>query len=197
MNIRVSDNKNGIQYWINKSFIGEELRKTLNDSDILIVPFENIRQDTPPLFPTGTDLILEYLKDNLPKDIKVDICIEDTDYALFEFNSHNKNLGKFVVSAVVFPIFLNVISNFIYENYIKPTESKPSIEFQVNVKEDVEIHNYNIENYIKNTDKEYLLPSDIKVNITVEKEDGKSINIEYEGPAKEFKEVMSTIKENE
>ena len=57
MNIRVSDNKNGIQYWINKSFIGEELRKTLNDSDILIVPFENIRQDTPPLFPTGTDLI--------------------------------------------------------------------------------------------------------------------------------------------
>src|SRR5699024_2567670 len=97
----ITDSHESFETWLSKDFVTDELKQLVSSASILIVPFENLRDTPNPLlFPVGTEEILRFFKEKLPKDQLIDICITDEDYQEFAFYSDYKRLGNFVVKAV-------------------------------------------------------------------------------------------------
>lgn len=196
MELKITDTNDNFESWLNKDFVTEELRNLVSNVSILIVPFENLRDTPNPLlFPIGTEDILRYFKEKLPEGETIDICISNDDYQEFAFYSDYKRLGNFLVKAVAVPIFVAILSSYIYDKYIKEDNSKPQIQII-----DQSTHT-TVENHIthisKLADKKYLEPTHIKFSVTVVDTTGKSKNISYEGPANEIDTVLKSLKEYE
>ena len=192
MGLKVVDATENFRTWLEKSYIDIELKNELSNASILIVPFEDLRDSIGPVFPVGTDSLLQYFKKQLPQGISIDICISDSDYQTFEFNNHYRKIGKFVIKSVAIPVFVCVISEYICDKYIKSDESKPQIQVIDNSSNTTTI------NHIGTlTEKQYLEPTHIDFSVTVESIDGTSKTIEYEGPATEIETVLKALKEYE
>ncbi|MDI9872598.1 hypothetical protein [Flectobacillus roseus] len=126
MELTITDTADNFESWLNKEFVTDELRKLISDASILIVPFENLRDTPNPLlFPIGTEEILRYFKEKLPSEQLIDICITDEDYQEFAFYSNYKRLGNFMVKAVAVPMFVTILSAYVYDKYIKEDNTKP------------------------------------------------------------------------
>lgn len=193
MELTIIDTNETFESWLNKDFVPEDLRKLLSNASILVVPFENLRDTPNPLlFPIGTEDILRYFKEKLPQGQIIDICITDEDYQEFAFYSDYKRLGNFVVKSFVIAAFVNILSAYVYDKFIKEDESKPHIQI-------IDKSTYTtINNHISTlTDKKYLEPTHIKFSVTVVDSFGKSKNIIYEGPASEIDTVLKSLKEYE
>ena len=192
MELKITDATENFRTWLEKSYIDIELKNELSNASILIVPFENLRDSIGPVFPTGTDYLLQYFQKRLPQEISIDICISDSDYQTFEFNNHYRRIGKFVIKSVAIPIFVGIISSYIYDKYIKSDESEPQIQVIDNSSNTTTI------NHIETlTEKQYLEPTHIDFSVTVDSIDGTSKTIEYEGPATEIETVLKALKEYE
>lgn len=192
MELKITDTTETFESWLGKSFIDDELRKTLAKASILIVPFENLRDTKIPPFPVGTDYVLQYFQNRLPQGQTIDICISDEDYQVFEFNNHYRKIGKFVVLAVAIPAFVNILSSLVYDRFIKPDETKPQIQVIDN-----STHTTTINHISTLTDKKYLEPTHIEFSVTIVGTDGTSKNIKFEGPATEIDNVLKALKEYE
>ena len=191
-NLLVTDSKESFQTWICKEFVYSETRDLLLSASILIVPFENLRPNTPPVFPIGTDDLYRYFKANLAAGLSAEICIDDSLYQEFAFYSDYKRLGNFVVKAVAIPVFVTILSAYVYDKFIKEDESKPQIQVvDQSTRIRVDTHVSVI------TEKKYLEPTHIKFSVTVVDTLGTSKKIEFEGPAKEIDTALKALKEYE
>lgn len=201
MELTITDTTDNFESWLNKEFVTDELRKLISDASILIVPFENLRDTPNPLlFPIGTEEILRYFKEKLPTEQLIDICITDEDYQEFAFYSDYKRLGNFMVKSVAVPIFVTILSAYVYDKYIKEDNTKPQIQI-IDKSTYTTIDNSThttVNNHIsKLADKKYLEPTHIKFSVTVVDTAGTSKNISYEGPANEIDTVLKSLKEYE
>ena len=193
MELTITDSNDTFESWLQKDFVSEDLKKLLSKASILIVPFENLRDTPNPLlFPIGTESILRYFKKNLPNEQLIDICITDADYQEFAFYNDYKRIGNFIVKAVAVPVFVTIMSAYIYDTYIKEDNTKPQIEIID------KSTNTTINNHISFlADKKYLEPTQIKFSVTVVDTIGQSKSISYEGPASEIDTVLKSLKEYE
>lgn len=192
MALTVTDSTENFSSWLSKDFVPNDLKVSLSKVSILIVPFENLRDTPKPIFPVGTEEIIRYFKEKLPSENAIDICIADEDYQEFAFYSDYKRLGNFVVNKVALPVFITVLSSFVYDRYIKQDETKPQVQIidkSTNVK---------VNNHISTlADKKYLEPTHIKFSVTVVDTVGSSKCIKFEGPASEMDTVLKSLKEYE
>lgn len=193
MELIITDTDDTFQTWLEKEFVSEDLKKTLEKASILIVPFENLRDTPNPLlFPIGTENILRYLKEKLPEEQLVDICISNELYQEFAFYSDYKRIGNFVIKAVAVPVFVTIFSAYIYDAYIKEDNTKPKIE--IIDKSTQTTTNINISTL---ANKKYLEPTHIKFSLTIVDTSGSSKNISFEGPATDIDKALKSLKEYE
>lgn len=193
MELQITETDENFETWLGKEYVTSDLKQVLSNASILIVPFDNLRDTINPyLFPVGTEEILRYFREKLESDQYIDICITDEDYQEFAFYSDYKRLGNFLVTTVAIPLFVSVLSSYVYDKYLKEDEQKPQIQVIDNSTHLV------TNNHISTvTKKKYLEPTHIKISVTVVDSTGKSKNVSYEGPAKEFDAVLNSLKEYE
>ena len=183
-NLTISDSSDNFQTWINKTFIPENLRNSLVKASVLILPEESFRNETYPLFPVTTDQLFQYLRINLPEN-SVDLCIDDSNYRELALHSDYKRIGKFIVVAAFIPVFINCLSNYITETYIKKDEAKPNII----------IINQKSQNAEPQTaPKKYMESTKVKFSVIVVDSNGTSKEYKYEGPAKDVNNVAEQMK---
>jgi len=200
MALIITDSSETFDTWLSKEFITEDLKESLSKASILMVPFEELRENTGPLFPMGTEEILRYFKANAPEECVIDICISDEDYQEFAFYNDYKRLGNFILTAVAIPVFVGILSPYIYDTYIKHDDSKPQIQIIDNSTKNTDNSTHiHIGNHISTlADKKYLEPTHIKFSVTIVNDTlGTSKNISYEGPATEIDTVLKALKEYE
>ena len=70
MGLKVVDATENFRTWLEKSYIDIELKNELSNASILIVPFEDLIDSIGPVFPVGTDSLLQYFKKQLPQGIE-------------------------------------------------------------------------------------------------------------------------------
>lgn len=193
MKLTITNTNETFETWFDKEYINDELKSSLMKASILIVPFENLRETTNPyLFPIGTEDILRYFKENLPKDQLIEICISNEFYQEFAFYSDYKRLGNFIIKAVVVPMFVAVMSAYVNHRFIKEDDTKPQIEI-IDKSTNITINN----DISKLTDKKYLEPTHVKFSVTVIDSTGNSKNISFEGPASDIDKALESLKEYE
>lgn len=190
MAITITDTSENFEYWLNKEFVTEDLKNSIKDKSILLVPFEGLREtENPFMFPVETENVLQYFNQKLDS---FDICITDEEYQEFAFYSNYKRIGNFLVLSVALPLFLPVLSSFIYDKYVKSENKAPTVQVFDNSTNTV------INTHISDlTDKKHLEPTHVKFTVTVVDSSGKSKNINYEGPASNIDSAMNALKEYE
>lgn len=119
--------------WLAKPYISDNLRQQLSQSNILLLPLENFREGTGIIFPTGTDEVFSYLKENSPEDVYVDILVEDSDYKeIALFSELLIILGGFIVTSLIAPVFVNLVSDYLIKKKLpQKTASQVRIEILV------------------------------------------------------------------
>lgn len=193
MELTITNTNETFESWLDKEYVDDNLKNFLSKASILIVPFENLRETANPyLFPIGTEDILRYFNENLSHEQLIDICISDELYQEFAFYSDYKRLGNFIVKAVVVPVFVSIISAYVYDRFIKEDDSKPKIEI-IDKSTNITINN----NISTLTDKKYLEPTHVKFSVTVVDSVGNSKNISFEGPATDIDKAFESLKEYE
>jgi hypothetical protein len=204
MELIAVDSKENFETWINRDFITPELRLILSKASILIVPFEDLREELPPVFPTMTTEILQYFKSNLPSEITIDICIEDEEYNEFAFNTDYKRLGKFVVKKLALPIFAGLMLAYITENFINKDDLKPITVVApttniITINQTPPTNAHSNELPVKRIipDKKYMEPTHVKFSVTLTDSLKTSKEIKFEGPAKEVAPFLEALKKYE
>jgi len=120
----ITDSSENFDTWINREYISEELKNNLRKASILLVPTEGFRERDIPVFPVKSEELFTYIKNRLPSDFKVDICIRDEDYKELALHADSVILADIVVTTIVFPILVNIIGEYIKQKILKYREKR-------------------------------------------------------------------------
>ncbi|BDA80168.1 hypothetical protein LPTSP3_g30980 [Leptospira kobayashii] len=131
--LTITESEIDFENWITKDFISPQLKSKLTESQILIVPTEGFREYKGPVFPVKTEEIFHYIKSNINNELIVDICTEDSQYRELALHSNLIVLGEFLVKTVALTIFLAVLSNYIYDNYVKKGSADSIVRLAITV----------------------------------------------------------------
>jgi len=128
---KVSDSSENFSTWINRQYIPQDLRGTLQDVNILFVPYENFRDQKIPVFAHKTEEIFHFFQEHAPAGVNVNVCIADDDYKEIALHSDLIIIGGIIVSAVVLPVFVNLLSEYLKRKLFKSPNSKIRIVLTV------------------------------------------------------------------
>ncbi len=188
-NLTIENTAENFETWTSQEFVSNETRPKLLKAGILFVPNIGYREEKGPVFPALTEDIVSYLREHLPKDIALELCVDSDKYKELALYSDHKRLGNFIVTALLFPTFVGVLSSYIYDKYVKADEQKPATVTVVkNI--DNSVHN----TYINESPKKYQSPTKVMFTITVVDSNGTSKKITYEGNAKDVEQTVKAIK---
>lgn len=165
-NLKINDSTHSREEWMEIAGLPEELKETVMDADVLIVP--SLIQNQPKAFMVGTMDLYAVLKAQMGD--KMEICIADDDYEEIELNSRILRLGRFCVKQVALPLFLSVLGAYIYDRLKEPEPVEVTVELP-----------------------EYQQPATVSFTIAVEDTLGKKKEFQYEGPAADYKQVAAEI----
>ena len=165
-NLKIKDSTHSREEWMEIAGLPEELKETVMDADVLIVP--SLIQNQPKAFMVGTMDLYAILKAQMGD--KMEICIADDDYEEIELNSRTLRLGRFWVKQVALPLFLSVLGAYIYDRLKEPEPVEVTVELPG-----------------------YQQPATISFTIAVEDTLGKKKEFQYEGPAADYKQVAAEI----
>ncbi len=120
----ITDSSENFDTWINREYISERLKSDLKKANILLVPTEGFRDKNILVFPVRTEELFIYIKNRLPSEYKIDICIEDEEYKELALHSDLVIIGGFVVTSIIMPILANIISEYIKQKILKMGEKR-------------------------------------------------------------------------
>lgn len=122
-------------YWRARPFIGEDLRRQLSQASVLVVPQEGFRDSAEPLFPAGTEELLGHLRDAIPAEIGVDICIEDDEYRELALHSDLLILAGVVVTNVACGLVASAIYDYVKDR-LGSRAKDTNVRFQMIIEHD-------------------------------------------------------------
>ena len=82
-------------------------------------------------FPEGSIRLIEYMRSIEPDGINFDIAIDEEAFQEVQRHDALIDLGRFLLMEVIFNMFINVVSSFIYD-WVCPTKKDPDrVELKV------------------------------------------------------------------
>ena len=114
----------------NKQYFSTEC--DIENAKALILPYENFREGYDILYPENTKELLRYFESN---GFKIDVPCSENDYKEIELHDSLIDLGIFLLNSAFLPIFLNLISSFLYDKFKKkgkdPSEAEAKIVINI------------------------------------------------------------------
>lgn len=96
-----------------KKYIPKQYVEDIKKANVLIIPNENVRDKGDVLFPETTYEFYNSIK--RCDDIVADIAISDEDFQRLELHSATITVATVIVSEIVLPIFIGLVTNFLYD----------------------------------------------------------------------------------
>lgn len=100
--------------WKNSSFLGDDLRISLADKNLLLVP-EEVTIDGSKIrcFPQGTQALAEFLREEAPEGLKWDVCIDESDYQEYVRHADVAVIVGVFATLFVAPLCVNLLAEYI------------------------------------------------------------------------------------
>lgn len=128
----VTPSDKNFSYWIERDYVPEKFRAELSKAQLLVVPWENFRELEEPMFPSGTEDLMAYLRSNAPNGAQVGLCIGDDNYREVSLHADVLEMATFVFATTLWPTGVNVISNYIYDK-LKTRAARTNVHCQIYV----------------------------------------------------------------
>ncbi len=111
--VRMSITEQGRTYWRSRAFIPDSVRESIAHADILAVPLEGFRDHSDPVFPTGTEDLIEAMRLHAGSEFAVDICIGEDNYQELALHGLMLQLGQWFLTAIAAPVVANALWAYI------------------------------------------------------------------------------------
>ncbi|QLY25703.1 hypothetical protein [Bdellovibrio sp. KM01] len=131
--IEFEDSTDSFETWINKDFVPEDLKSQLSQANVLIIPEEQVRNISGPVFPKGTEFLWRRFERNDVQNLKVEICIGN-EYEEYAFHGVDLILiAGFVVQNIVAPVVAMMVYDYIKGRMKKDEDSNAEVRFEMTV----------------------------------------------------------------
>ncbi len=209
MSLTSKETTENFETWLNKPFVSAELKQSLADASILILPTEGFRNHEGPLFPVHTSELYEFLKSKMPEDTIIDICVDSDNFKELALHSDYKRIGNFIVKEMALPLLIGLILLYAQQKYFKDDQSSSTqvvsttngASTTVNNSPNTTVVNTNVTVVEKEKPveeekppvKKYHNPPKIKFSYTVVDTTGACKEFEFEGTAKDLETVVEGL----
>jgi len=123
------------EFWASQPFIATDTRNAILKSNVLIVPLLEFRSLKAPVFPVCTEELFQFIKEKVPPEVKVEICIEEKDYRELALHGAMLIVGSFLVTSLVAPLMANVIGEYIKRRIFDQKDDKADVRVELTVVE--------------------------------------------------------------
>ena len=76
---------------------------------------------------------LQYLKDNANEEVVPDIAVGDDDFQSLELHSAVVVVTTFIVSSIIFPVAINMVSSYLYDLAKRYHRSDDDMQAELNI----------------------------------------------------------------
>lgn len=121
-----------LRSWIDDPSLSEQTRTRLLRANMLLVPDEGHAGSGVRYFPQGTIDFFDFLTKNKPQDLVIDACVEDDDYKELSLHSDILIIAGLVVSHVVVPLAVNLVSDYI-SDWLKNRKNDSAVKAKLTV----------------------------------------------------------------
>ncbi len=114
--IEIKETTRALDYWLSRPYLSSDVRRSLANAKVILVPEEGFRDRDVRVFPVGTEEFYNQLREKLPGDLPLEIAINEDDYKEVALHSAVLILGGLVVTGVtlvVLPVLVNVVSEYV------------------------------------------------------------------------------------
>lgn len=87
----------------------------IKEANVLLIPDENLRENTGITFPESTDEFFNFLRSNASEVFKPEIAVSDGDFQAFVMHSASVSLATMICNSTVFSILKSLVANFLYD----------------------------------------------------------------------------------
>lgn len=117
-----------------KEYFPKKLLDEIKKANVLLIP-DYIKRDTREgyVFPENTQEFLEYMKDNAGDTLKPDIAVDDDGFKKIELHSATIIITTLVVTNIILPMVVNLVSNFLYDQVKKMHRERKNVSAKVNI----------------------------------------------------------------
>jgi hypothetical protein len=115
---------------MNESNLSQERIDELSPVNILALPTKGYHGKEGYFFFGGAREFYMYCQENAPNQ-SIDFCIEKSEYSEIDLNSIELFLGTFIISSIIIPVFVNLISDYI-NNQLKHDDDKITLNIIIN-----------------------------------------------------------------
>lgn len=112
--LEVSATEKNSSFWLGQGLARQNFRE-VSAAEVLIVPFKDFREGVPFAFHQDTPSFARYLAKNLAGQAKIEVLADDEEYIEIALHGASIRLSTIVVSAVIAPVMINLLSSYIYD----------------------------------------------------------------------------------
>lgn len=124
LSLNVSESEKDRGYWASRPWVSAMTAEKIRSADVLVVPWEDFRPESPALFPQGTTDFVGALKAG---DLgAVEVAVDQENYAEIALHADEWRLPTLVCSTVLLPILLNLLSNHL-DQWLSRGPPSPSL----------------------------------------------------------------------
>lgn len=120
--LSITTSEKSFSSFIEKDYVGVELRAQLLDSNVLLVPNEGYGDLTNQVyFPAGTSDLYQYLQDR-KSELSIGVCLDEKEYKELSLHADWLFLAEFVVKDLLAPIVVALLADYIIHSRGKRIE---------------------------------------------------------------------------
>ena len=116
----------------NKDYFPNSIPK-IKEANMLLIPNENLRENTGITFPETTIEFYEFLKEKANDSFKPDIAISDENFKKINMHSALVPLATIICTIVIVPMVVNLVSAFLYDLAFHYLRKKEELAADVNL----------------------------------------------------------------
>lgn len=132
--ITVEDTTIGFESIYKETYFPKGLIEEISKANMLIIPDYFSRENfSEYVFPETTKEFLEYAQDKRSDTFIPDIAADDDSFDKIELHSAVITVATFIVTSVVFPIALNIVSDFLADQIKKHHRKKEGLTAKLNI----------------------------------------------------------------
>lgn len=108
-------------FWLGQGLARQNF-EVVSAAEVLIVPLKDFREGVAFAFHQDTASFARYLAKNLAGQAKIEVLADDDEYVEIALHGASLRFSTIVVTAVVAPVLINLLSSYIYDEL----KAKPS-----------------------------------------------------------------------
>lgn len=121
--IEISATEQDRSFWLGQGLARQHFEE-VSAAEILIVPLKDFREGVPFAFHQDTASFARYLSKKLAGQAKIEVLADDEEYIEIALHGASIRISTIVVSVVVAPLLVNLLSSYIYDELkAKPSDS--------------------------------------------------------------------------